>query len=124
MEIQGIVKAIMPEVKINDKFTKRELVVQTADQYPQEILLQVTQGKCSLLDGLKEYDEVKVQFNLNGKSWTSPAGEIKWFNSLNIWKIEVVSKGEQPSEQEEQWSDSNVTGNQAPPPTEMDPLPF
>ena len=29
-----------------------------------------------------------VSFNLRGREWTSPKGEIKYFNSLEAWRIE------------------------------------
>jgi hypothetical protein len=32
-------------------------------------------------------DEVEVSFNLNGREWVNPKGESKFFNTLDVWKI-------------------------------------
>ncbi|MEY5040956.1 MAG: hypothetical protein RLZZ414_495, partial [Bacteroidota bacterium] len=29
-----------------------------------------------------------VHFNLRGREWTSPQNEVKYFNSLEAWRIE------------------------------------
>jgi len=31
-----------------------------------------------------------VSFNLRGREWTSPQGEVKYFNTLDAWRIEKV----------------------------------
>ncbi|MEO1301067.1 MAG: DUF3127 domain-containing protein, partial [Bacteroidota bacterium] len=30
---------------------------------------------------------VEVHFNLKGRKWTSPAGEIRYFNTLQAWRL-------------------------------------
>ena len=42
------------------------------------------------MDNFKVGQQVEVFWNLNGKEWTSPAGEVKYFNTLEAWKIEVL----------------------------------
>jgi hypothetical protein len=56
--------------------------------YPQDIQFQLTQDKCSLLDGFNINDQIDVSFNLRGREWTSPQGEVKYFNSLDAWRID------------------------------------
>ena len=41
-----------------------------------------------MLDGFKIGDSVKIGINLNGRTWTSPQGEEKCFNTITGWKIE------------------------------------
>ena len=41
-----------------------------------------------MLDNFKEGDQVEVFFNLRGREWTNPQGEVKVFNTLDAWKIE------------------------------------
>lgn len=72
---------------MSEKFKKREFVIQTEGQYPQEVQLQVTQDKCDLLNNLKIGDIVDASFNLRGRSWTSKEGVKKWFNSIEAWSI-------------------------------------
>ena len=92
MKIQGQIKAIMP-IKETATFRSIEFVVtdNTNQQYPQHLPIQVTQGKCSLLDGFKVGDEVSVEANVLGKEWQDTNTlQTKYFLSLNAWKI---SKG-------------------------------
>jgi len=88
VEIKGILKVVNPTVQVSEKFTKRDFVITTTeDMYPQEILMQLTKDSCSLLDGMNVGDTVNVAFNLRGKEWCSPQGEVKYFNTLEAWKI-------------------------------------
>jgi hypothetical protein len=90
MQVVGKIVAIMPTQVVSEKFSKREFVVETPDQYPQQILFQLTQDKCSLLDSLQVGQEVDVHLNIRGRSWTNPQGETKYFNTLEAWKIDVL----------------------------------
>jgi hypothetical protein len=45
------------------------------------------------LDQVQVSDQIEVSFNLRGREWTSPQGEIKYFNTLEAWRIEKVSQG-------------------------------
>lgn len=81
---------------VSDKFTKRELVIATTDQYPQFISLQLTQDKVALLDPVNVGDEVTVDFNLQGREWVAPDGTVKYFNTLQAWKVEVGQRVAQP----------------------------
>jgi hypothetical protein len=96
MQVAGKIVAIMPTQVVSEKFSKREFVVETPSQYSQQILFQLTQDKCSLLDGLQVGQEVDVHLNIRGKSWTNPQGEVKYFNTLEAWKIDVLGATAQP----------------------------
>jgi hypothetical protein len=90
-KLNGIVKLVSPTVQVSEKFSKREFVVtDNSSMYPQDILFQATQDKCSLLDGFQQNDQVEVSFNLRGREWTSPSGEVKHFNTLEAWRIDRV----------------------------------
>lgn len=91
MEIQGRIKQIFaPESVGQNGFQKRDLVITTDGQYPQDIIIQFTQGNCALLDNLQIGQMVKIHFNLQGREWTSPQGEVKYFNMVVGWKIELI----------------------------------
>lgn len=99
MEIQGRIKTIFATETVGQNgFQKRDLVITTDGQYPQDVIIQFAQGNCALLDNLQIGQIVKVQFNLQGREWTSPQGEVKYFNTVVGWKIEVV----QPMQQYQQ----------------------
>ena len=91
MEVQGKVKVIgETETVGNNGFRKRDIVVTTEEQYPQHILVQFVQDKCDLLNNYKVGQDVKININLRGREWTSPQGEVKYFNTVQGWRIEGV----------------------------------
>ena len=93
-KLQGTVKKVDGTVQVSEKFSKREFVVtDNSSMYPQDILFQLTQDKCSLVDGIRQGDIIDVSFNLRGREWTSPTGEVKYFNTLESWKIDRVGAG-------------------------------
>lgn len=86
--MKGKVKVVGTTLQISEKFSKREFVVtDESNMYPQDIMFQLTQDKCNLIDSLVVGDEVEVSFNLNGREWVNPKGESKYFNTLDAWKI-------------------------------------
>ncbi len=96
MEIIGKIKKIMDTNVVSEKFKKRDFVVTTDyhTPYPQHILFQTIQDKCSLLDTLNANDEVKVLFNIRGREWTSPQDQqVRYFVTLEAWRIEKVGEG-------------------------------
>ena len=87
MEVIGKVKKINPMQNVSASFQKRELIVETSEQYPQCIMIEFTQDKCDLLDSLNIGDDVTVGINLRGREWINPQGEAKYFNSIQGWKV-------------------------------------
>ena len=91
MEIQGRIKVIFaPETVGQNGFQKRDLVITTDGQYPQDIIIQFAQGNCALLDNLRIGQIVKIHFNLQGREWISQQGDIKYFNTIEGWKIKLI----------------------------------
>jgi hypothetical protein len=119
MNITGIIKVKKDTQVISDKFKKREFVLtDNSSQYPQHISFQCTQDKCSLLDSINEGETVTVHFNLRGREWTSPQGEVKYFNTLEAWKID---KGQgQPGVSQQNYYSENAPAASV----EKDDLPF
>ena len=96
--LTGIVKVKKDTQQISDRFQKREFVVtDNTGQYPQHCLFQLTQDKCNLLDDINEGEEVNVSFFLRGREWTSPQGEVRYFNSLDVWKLEKGAGASAPA---------------------------
>ncbi|HRD40541.1 MAG TPA: DUF3127 domain-containing protein [Bacteroidia bacterium] len=94
MEVTGILKMKFDTQKVSDRFSKREFVLTTeaTSPYPQHVSFQLTQDKCNLLDQYNIGDEMKIQFNLRGREWNGPQG-IKYFNTLEAWRIEKMNGG-------------------------------
>lgn len=90
--LKGSIKVVSDARAVSDKFKLREfVVVDESGQYPQTIQFQAVQDRCEMLDVYKEGDRVEVFFNLRGREWTNPQGEVKVFNTLDAWKIESAT---------------------------------
>jgi single-strand DNA-binding protein len=91
METTGKLYKIGEAVDVTASFRKREFVVELTEnnpRYPQYVQFQLTGDRCEQLDGYGVGDEVRVDFSLRGREWTSPQGDVKYFNSLNVWTLE------------------------------------
>ena len=95
IETTGRLHAIFDTKQVSERFTKREFVVEIADnpKYPQTVQFQLTGDRCSQLDGMNVGDQVTIEFSVRGREWRSPQGEVKYFNSLDVWKIEPARAG-------------------------------
>ncbi len=84
MEITGKVVVIGQTESVGQNgFTKRLLVVETAEQYPQKLPIDFVKDKTSLLDNIQIGQDVKVQINLRGSESNS-----RWYLQAQGWKIE------------------------------------
>ena len=99
MEVTGELKRI-GETKTfgTSGFRKRECVVTTDEKYPQHILIEFVQDKVSLLDPFAVGQMVKVGINLQGREWTNPEGEVKYFNSIQGWRIDEIQLSGEPEQ--------------------------
>lgn len=117
MEIQGRIKQIFPSQTMGQNgFEKRDLVIVTEEQYPQTIIIQFTQQRCDLLDSLQVGQNVKVYINIRGREWTNQQGEIKYFNTIEGWKIEVIQTTNVAYQQTVQQAPQQTVAAPAPPP--------
>jgi len=115
-DVQGTIKVIGETQVVSEKFSKREFVLTTGEQYPQHLPMQLTQAKCDLLDGFKIGDEIKVYYNLRGREWTNKEGKVQYFGTTEVWKIEKIGSH----------TETNVSDGAQAPTTgvEEDSLPF
>lgn len=94
MNIKAKLHKKFPTVDVSEKFRKREFVVEYNDgnpMYPQYISFQLTQDRCGLIEDVPPGSELEIEFNLRGREWTSPQGEVKYFNTLEAWRISRVN---------------------------------
>lgn len=87
-QLEGTIKLINPEQSFPSGFVKREFVVTTDDQYPQDIKLELTKEKCSLADGLSEGQRVSVSFRIRGNEYKG-----KYYVNLQAYKIDAGAGG-------------------------------
>ena len=99
MEIKGTIKKIAEIVQISDRFRKREFVVEYASNpdYPQSLQFEMVQDRCELLDSFQEGQQVEISFDLRGREWTNPQGQVKYFNTLQAWKLVAEQSSANPS---------------------------
>ena len=90
--VLGTIKVINETQNVTSSYKKRELVVTTSEQYPQHILIEFGQDKCDVLNNFKVGDSVDVSINIRGREWTNPQGEVKYFNSIQGWKINKTAE--------------------------------
>lgn len=119
MNVSGKLIEIFDTVKIKESFQKREFVLEivTNPKYPELVKFEMVQDKCMLLDGFKVGQEVLVDFDLRGRKWTDAKGIVKYFNTLQAWRLAVAGAGGDagedgppPSEDTEDFSASSPDG--------------
>lgn len=90
MEVNGKVILVGNTESVGQNgFTKRMIVVETAEQYPQKLAIDFVKDKCSILDGYKIGDEVTVAINLRGSEYNG-----KYFVNLQGWKISKATEND------------------------------
>jgi len=91
IEVSGKLHTIYETKQVSERFSKREFVLEMADnpKYPQLVLFQLTGDRVTQLDDHRVGDEVRIEFSLRGREWKSPQGDLKYFNSLDVWKLEA-----------------------------------
>lgn len=85
---------------VSAKFKKREFVVGTNDKYPQYVTFVAVQEKCEMLDFANPGDQIQVGYKLTGRKWESPAGQIKYFNTVEATQIHVTKSNSILDEQD------------------------
>lgn len=98
MNHQGKLIYIGEELQVSPSFRVRYAVIEIDGQYPQQIKFQFSQDKGNLLNDKKLFDIVKIEFTIKGKSYISRTGETDWINTLDAWKIDIVSRNPQHTE--------------------------
>lgn len=96
MEIKGKVRDVSEVINVTETFRKRELVIEFAEnpQYPEYVKFEAIQDRCALMDNVKIGNEVEVFFNLKGREWTDKTGKKQYFNTLQLWKVNVLGATE------------------------------
>ena len=99
MNITGKLIVIFDTIQVSESFRKRPFVVETVDgEYSELLQFEFIQDKCDFLDSYSIGQQVTVDFNLKGRKWTNPQGEVKYFNTLQAWRINAETQQE-PAQQ-------------------------
>jgi hypothetical protein len=88
MKLNGTLKIKKDTQVVSEAFSKREFVLTVVDgAFSNDILIQLTKDKVTLINDINIGDMLEVEVNLKGKEWTSPSGEVKYFNTIEAWKV-------------------------------------
>lgn len=90
-QLTGKIKAIGAIEQKSDTFKVRTFVVSIDGDtnYPQHVQLQMANDKCEMLNTFTVGSEVTVSFNLRGREWTAADNTVKYFNTLDAWRVEA-----------------------------------
>ena len=86
---EGTIKVIMDLQTFDSGFIKREFVITTKEEYPQDIKFEITKEKAETFETYNKVgDEVTVKFNIRG-NFHDPTN--RYFVNLQAWRIEKNS---------------------------------
>jgi len=101
MEITGTIKVLGNLEKVSDKLTKKQVVVTTNEQYPQDIAIEFLNDKIDTLKNFKVGNKVIIGINLRGREYNG-----KYYNNIVGWRVsadlgEVTNSQQQPAREVE-----------------------
>ena len=81
--VTGTVYNVGEIITFDSGFTKREFVIETDDQYPQKIKLELLKDATALVDESMLGEKVTASFDLQGREYDG-----KFYTNVKCWKIE------------------------------------
>ena len=93
-EITGTVYQIGEEQTFSSGFRKRQLVIETPGEYPQQIAIEFIKDKCDTLDNYRVGETVTVMFDIRGNEWNE-----KFYVNLQGWRIKTDAEQRAPERQ-------------------------
>lgn len=90
----GVVEEVHDTQTFSSGFTKRDVIVgndvDSPSKYPNPVKFSFKKDNCSLLDGIKKGQRVKLRFVIDGRRWEGAKG-VQYFVDLTGLKIEVMN---------------------------------
>ncbi len=83
-EMTGKVKKVLDLMTFDSGFTKREFVITTDEQYPQDVKFETIRDKTSICDKLDQGQSVTVHFDIRGNEYKD-----RYYVNLNAWRVQV-----------------------------------
>jgi hypothetical protein len=88
MDLEGSIKVIMDTQTFDSGFQKKEFVVTTKEQYPQDVKFELIKDRIDILSPYNQGDQVKVHFNVRGNEYKG-----RYYVNLQAWRIEALGAG-------------------------------
>jgi len=90
-EVKGILHVKGERQQRSEKFSTRPFTIKVMeDKYEQFITFELVNDRTDMIDPFGVGEEITVSFNLKGRQWKSPQGEVKYFNTLEAWKVQGI----------------------------------
>lgn len=87
LELEGKIKLMMDTQTFDSGFSKREFVVTTDEQYPQDVKFECIKDKIELLNAFEVNENVKVHFNVRGNEYNG-----RYYVNLQAWRLEKAGQ--------------------------------
>jgi hypothetical protein len=106
MELTGVIYNIGEINNISATFVKRAFILYVENEKNKDwsdyVTLELQQSNVDEMEKYKKYDKIKCHINLRGRKWTNNEGIEVYFNTIVVWKIELItaSKREPKPEKE------------------------
>ncbi len=115
LKLNGRIKVINETQSWDSGFSKREFVITTQEQYPQDVKFEAVKEKAATLDTFAVGDNVDVAFNVRGNEYNG-----KYYVNLQAWKINKVDASAPAAAPTPQMPDTVIESSA----DEEDDLPF
>jgi hypothetical protein len=90
--ITGQLIKVYPIQEFSRGFSKREFVIRTHGEYPQDIKFELVKDKTFLTDQVQSGADVTVHFNIRGNEYKE-----RFYVNLQAWKLEPASGESAPA---------------------------
>jgi hypothetical protein len=94
LELSGKLIKKLPEVtgtgKTGTNWIKQDFVIETQDQYPKKVCMNVWGDKTQDLAAVSEGEIVKVQFNVESREYNE-----RWYTDIRAYRIDRVGGASQ-----------------------------
>lgn len=95
-EYTGVVEKVLATQTFASGFSKRDIVltddIGSDTKWPNHIAFTFKKDAASVLDTVKEGQRVKIRFAIDGREWTNPQGQVKYFTDLTGLKLDVLNE--------------------------------
>ncbi|TAE68817.1 MAG: DUF3127 domain-containing protein [Bacteroidetes bacterium] len=92
MELVGKLIKILPEEsgtgKTGNAWRKQSFVIETQDQYPKKVCMQIWGDKVTQLQSMSIDSLVKASFDVESREYME-----KWYTDAKAWKLEPAEEG-------------------------------
>jgi single-strand DNA-binding protein len=82
-EMKGKIKKIFDQQDFPSGFYKRDFVITTEDQYPQDVKFTAAKERTEQIARFQEGDAVLVKFDIRGREYNG-----NFYVDLNAWRVE------------------------------------